>query len=35
LARIIQIDKPHTRVTYDLAPVRGANLDDLVREAAK
>jgi predicted GTPase len=33
LARIIEIDKPHTRVIYELEEVSGPKLKDLIREA--
>ena len=33
LGRIINIDKPHTRVTYELEQVSGPPMEELLREA--
>jgi predicted GTPase len=35
LSRIVKIEKPYTRVTYDLKPTRGPNLKELVAKAVK
>jgi predicted GTPase len=35
LSRIVKIEKPYTRVTYDLAPTDGPDLKELVAQAVK
>jgi len=35
LSRIVKIDKPYTRVTYDLKPIKGPDLKELVAAAVK